>query len=117
IRQSGQRVLEGHALAAMGGALASLGKTSEAAACYASSLDIRREAGDRKGEAWMLYHLAAINLAGDSPMEAAAFLEQSRSIAAEAGDERLNAAIDNLNAGAGGVAHREAGNAETELVH
>jgi hypothetical protein len=80
----------------MAQALVALGKTGEATDCYQASLDIRREVGDRKGEAWMLYHLAAINVESGSPNEAGALLKQSRSIAVETEDDPLIAAIERL---------------------
>jgi len=96
-RQSAQRLLEGHALAATALSLEALGKTGEAAASYMASLEIRREVGDRKGEAWMLYHLASISLSGGSHDEASKLLNQARRVAGEVADQRLIAAIERLS--------------------
>jgi tetratricopeptide (TPR) repeat protein len=57
-RAVGARQLEGFALAALGDVHYDTDDLQKAADCYGASLDIRRDIGDLRGEAWMQHHLA-----------------------------------------------------------
>ncbi len=58
-RAAGERLVEGHALAGLGDLFS---ETDDVAAidCYRSSLAIREEIGDVRGEGWMAYKLAGV---------------------------------------------------------
>jgi len=57
-RKSGRQTLEGHSLAALGDVLSKKGDSDRALEHYEVSLEIRRAAGDLKGEGWMLWSIA-----------------------------------------------------------
>jgi serine/threonine protein kinase/tetratricopeptide (TPR) repeat protein len=57
-RKSLRQTLEGHSLAALGDVLSRQGDSGRALEKYEISLQIRRSAGDRKGEGWMLWSIA-----------------------------------------------------------
>lgn len=57
-QETGAKHLEGLALAALGDLYRESGRLQEAIASYSQSLGIRRTLGDRRGEGWMLHHLA-----------------------------------------------------------
>ena len=61
-RSTGQRLLEGHGLAALGDLNFEDEDFETAREHYEASLGLRRDLDDRQGEAWMLYHLARTEL-------------------------------------------------------
>lgn len=83
-RRTGQRLLEGHGLAALGDLDFENEDLETAREYYQASLRLRRDLEDRKGEAWMLYHLARTELTlGDQ----AAARELLGAVAKAAGDQ------------------------------
>ena len=62
-RETGQRLLEAHALAALGHVSRALGRLDRAANEFEQSLELRRAAGDRVGEAWMRRRIAETHAA------------------------------------------------------
>lgn len=87
-RKTNQRLLEAHALSALGEIYSELGQNETALKHFAASLQIRREIGDNTGEGWMLYHLARLNTSLDT-LQAAEQLAQAESLAAAQGDQKL----------------------------
>jgi tetratricopeptide (TPR) repeat protein/class 3 adenylate cyclase len=83
------RQLEGHALAALGELEESLDELSTAAGLYERSLAIRREIGDRRGEAWMLHHLAQVAIARGTLAEADEYIAAAAQAANDCDDEQL----------------------------
>ncbi len=59
-----------------------------------TSLEIRREIGDRRGEGWMLYHLARLNSSQGMDEQAGEQMAEAGSIAAELDDPDLRKACD-----------------------
>jgi hypothetical protein len=59
-RATGERLLEGHALALLGDILRAERSPTAARESYEASLAIRRAIGDVPGEGWMLYKLASL---------------------------------------------------------
>ena len=55
---SGQLLLEGHAVALLGDVARAQRDAPRAVACYERSLAIRQQLGNRRGEGWMRHHLA-----------------------------------------------------------
>jgi tetratricopeptide (TPR) repeat protein len=97
-RQSGERLLEGHALAALADALSDAGSLESALEHYRSSLDIRREIADRTGEGWVLYHMARVFRSLGSYDEARIALQQASVIGDETANESLVEACASLRA-------------------
>jgi tetratricopeptide (TPR) repeat protein len=95
-RRSGHRRLESHALAARGEVLAETSLFDQARECYDVSLDIRREIGDRKGEGWMLHHLAGVLMSQGDREQGLALLDQATAVALETGDQQLGQACARL---------------------
>jgi tetratricopeptide (TPR) repeat protein len=73
-RETGQRMLEAHALAGLGHVSRTLGRLDRAAEHFAQSLELRRAIGDRIGEAWMWRRIAETQaaLGNDVAAQAAA---------------------------------------------
>jgi tetratricopeptide (TPR) repeat protein len=92
-RETGQRQLEGHALAALGDISEELGETLAAVDYYERSLAIRRDIGDHRGEGWMLYNLARSGGAGRHDRERVTHASQ---IAEGCGDQELATACEAL---------------------
>ena len=88
--EAGQRLLEGHGLAAMGDVYRDLGDQEEAVRHYRASLDLRREIGDRLGEGWMLHALSRAYAARNLWMQSRECIAQASAIADECGDEELH---------------------------
>ncbi len=89
----GERLVEGHGHAALGDVLLARGANEAAALRYEASLALRRQIGDRRGEGWMLHHIArACARAGDGA-RARESAEAAASIAVELGDAALSAAV------------------------
>jgi len=87
----GERLVEGHGHAALGDVLLARGAHEAAAVRYEASLALRRQVGDRRGEGWMLHHVArACGRAGDDARarESAA---AAAAIAVELDDTALSA--------------------------
>jgi len=93
-RESGATLLEAHSLAALADLAAELARHEEAAGLYEESLALRRRAGDRRGQGWMLLALARSTWAGDEPEAARAHLEEARKVAREVDDTELHDACD-----------------------
>jgi len=90
--RTGQRLLEAHSLSALGELAILEGDLQLAKAAYSSSLDIRREIRDRRGEAWSLLNLARVHSAIGSESDARKLREEARSLADELHDPALAAA-------------------------
>ena len=91
-RGTDQRLLEAHALAGLGHVSRTLGKFDRAAEYYAQSADLRRETGDRVGEAWMWRRLAETQAALGNHASARASADTAARVAATSGDPALMAA-------------------------
>jgi tetratricopeptide (TPR) repeat protein len=91
-RTAGERLLEAHTLAALGDIAQTTGRFDAALTYFDASLAIRREIDDRRGEGWMLHHVARTReLMGDAS-GAEALLRSAAEIAAERGDTALGCA-------------------------
>ena len=88
-RQTGQRQLEGHALAAWGDVYFERGQAEQAVHYYGESLKLRWALDDRKGEGWMLHHLARVYALEGETDRAHDSAAQATKIAEEIGDEEL----------------------------
>ena len=64
---------------------------------FRSSLAIRREIGDRRGEGWMQHSLARVAGLERRTEVAVSAAEEARRIAVELGDKELLQACDELN--------------------
>jgi class 3 adenylate cyclase/tetratricopeptide (TPR) repeat protein len=93
-RRSGQRLLEGHALAGLGELSLEAGELDDALARFQASLDIRRAIADRTGEAWMHHYIGCIHARRGQETHARTHNEAARAIAAELADPRLLQACD-----------------------
>ncbi len=78
----------------MGEVYAAIGDQEKATKCYETSLEIRRELGDRRGEGWMLYHLAKLNSSQGADNQAREQIAEAGLIAAEVDDADLRKACD-----------------------
>jgi tetratricopeptide (TPR) repeat protein len=98
-RETGQALLEGHALAVLGDIHFEAGDSLQAEQCYRRSLALRQRLGDRRGEGWMLHHLARVQ--GDRGLagEARDLIDRASRIAAGCHDDELTAALDGLRRG------------------
>jgi tetratricopeptide (TPR) repeat protein/class 3 adenylate cyclase len=95
-RKTGQQLLEGHALATLGDLSDEAGSSTEAQEYYIASLKIRRAIGDRKGEGWMLHHVARVLVSKGEQEEGAVRLREAVAIATETGDQALKEACEQL---------------------
>jgi tetratricopeptide (TPR) repeat protein len=91
-RESGEQLLEGHALALLGDIHKTEGRLQEARDSYRCSLEIRRAIGDRKGEAWMLLAIAETTAALGAPGEVPEHVHRASEIAAELKSAELSEA-------------------------
>ena len=96
--RSGQTLLEGHALAALGDLSWETGDSSDAARLYEQSLLKRQEVGDTRGQGWMLQRLARARAAIGLHGEADALLSQAAELAVVSSDEELMNACAQLGA-------------------
>ena len=96
-RQTGQRMLEGHALAALGDVYFDLGQHEQALASYEASLQLRWALGDRRGEGWMLHRLAQVHAAQKETERAQQYTARALDIAVECGDAKLQEACRSLS--------------------
>lgn len=93
MHRSGERqLLEGHALAAIGDVLYDQEKFELATRLYEMSLEIRRNLNDRKGEAWMLHHLARAHHTSGERDAARQLLDEASAIAREGNAAELSKA-------------------------
>ncbi len=90
--RTGQRLLEAHSLSALGELAMLEGELQVAKDAYSSSLDIRREIRDRRGEGWSLLNLARVHAAIGAADDARRMMENARSLADELQDPALGAA-------------------------
>ena len=88
-RQTGQRQLEGHALAAWGDVYFEMRQAEQAVHYYGESLKLRWALDDRKGEGWMLHHLARVYALEGETDRAHDSAAQASKIAEEIGDDEL----------------------------
>jgi len=96
-RENGQRVLEGHGLAARGDIFKETGKLADAFDAYQASLSIREEIGDRNGEGWMLHRLAQVCQAQSMTELAGDYASRAVAIAIEVNDLSLKESCDKSN--------------------
>lgn len=89
-RKNKNLVLEGYALAALGDILYDQEKYELSIQLYEKSPEIRRRLKDRKGEAWMLHHLARARNASGQEDKARWLLEQASAIAIHDDITQLN---------------------------
>src|SRR4029453_9273267 len=61
-RSTSQPLLEAHALTGLGHISRMVGRLDHALECFQASLDLRKAAGDRSGEAWMWRRLAETHI-------------------------------------------------------
>lgn len=88
-RSAAERLLEGHGWAALGDLHLEAGELDQARTCYESSLGLRREIGDRRGEGWMLYGLAQVDRSSGAVELARDRASEACKIAEECDDEEL----------------------------
>ena len=93
---TGERQLRAHALGLLGEACLATGRLDEAAHCLEDSLVLRRALADRRGEGWMLEHLARVRLARGDAAGARELAQAARALADACGDAALQAALDRL---------------------
>ena len=94
-RRNGSRLLLAHSLASLAELREEAGDIDAACQHYEESLDLRRELGDRRGEAWMLLHVARVHDALGTPGTGAR-CEQVARLAAECDDPDLMKALDSF---------------------
>jgi tetratricopeptide (TPR) repeat protein len=82
-------LLEGHSHAALGDLWFKKGDFSKSLECYEKSLAIRRQIGDKKGEAWMLYRQGLTHCELKEIPRAKEAARLSMQLASEVGDESL----------------------------
>jgi tetratricopeptide (TPR) repeat protein len=63
--------------------------------CYQESLRIRKEIGDKKGQAWVLYNLGRVYQSLENYKESKKHLEEALSLAVELGEEELKTSTRN----------------------
>jgi tetratricopeptide (TPR) repeat protein len=91
-RESGQPLLEAHALAALGQVYQMIGRLDRAVQYFEQSREIRQTLGDRTGEGWMLHRIAEARAALEEPDAARDAAAAAARIAAKSGDVDLIAA-------------------------
>ncbi|HXW07338.1 MAG TPA: tetratricopeptide repeat protein [Vicinamibacterales bacterium] len=98
-RRTGQRHLEGHALAALGDLCWDNGEPDAAAAWYEQSRALRESIGDVRGEGWMLQRLARARIARQERDAADHLLARAAELAVRCSDEELMEACAQIRAG------------------
>jgi tetratricopeptide (TPR) repeat protein len=93
-RLSGERLLEAHTLAALGDVAHDTGRHDAALAHFDASLSIRRQIDDRRGEGWMLHHLARTRARMGDAAGAEALFGEAGHIALACGDAALRRACE-----------------------
>ena len=94
--QTKEILLKGHALAALGDVHYEMSKPDEALRCYDLALKIRQDIGDRKGEGWMMYHLARVHASQGAKESARDYVNQASRIAKECKAEKLQEICNKL---------------------
>ncbi|HEX2780088.1 MAG TPA: tetratricopeptide repeat protein, partial [Gemmatimonadaceae bacterium] len=100
-RRTGDRRLEGHALALLGEIALDLDEWNDALSYLEASLGIRRALGDVRGEGWMLHLLARAHVARDRPDRAREAVALAERAAAACADAELLAACQQLRRSSG----------------
>jgi tetratricopeptide (TPR) repeat protein len=95
-RERGERLLEAHALAALGDMWRARGLPGTAVTCFEQSLSLRRMLGDRKGEGWMLLRIAETLAAKGDASRARETAVEAMAIAAVCGETRLTDACTQI---------------------
>jgi tetratricopeptide (TPR) repeat protein len=95
-QETGEKLLEAYALAALGEIHGEIGENDQAFEYYNGSLQIRKEIDDRSGEGWMLYHVARLSSLRRNLDESRKFLEQSKKIGEGLQDQKLLVACKGL---------------------
>jgi tetratricopeptide (TPR) repeat protein len=95
-RRAGNRLLEGHAFAALGDIALERGEADRALWLYTESRGLREEIGDRPGEGWMHNRIARAHLSLGAPQVASQHADLARQIAVELGDRELLLACEQL---------------------
>jgi tetratricopeptide (TPR) repeat protein/class 3 adenylate cyclase len=93
-RSTGQPLLEAHALTGLGHVSRTIGRFDHALECFQASLDLRKAAGDRSGEAWMWRRLAETHIERGDPAAAAEAAATAAIIASASGDPQVIAACE-----------------------
>ena len=88
-RAAGERLLEGHALSALGDLHLRGGAYDAAERCFRVSLSVRQDLGDRAGEGWMEQRLAEVALAAGEEETAEPRRARAVRIAEETNDDEL----------------------------
>ena len=94
--QANHRLFLGYAYAAIGDVYHDKGDYTEAVAHYRCSLEVRRQIGDRHGEAWMLHHLAKAESSNGRTDHIREWATEAAHIAASEGDSELLHACEDL---------------------
>jgi tetratricopeptide (TPR) repeat protein len=87
--QAEHRLFLGYALAAIGDVYRDQGDCAEALRYYRRSLELRREIGDRQGQAWMFHHLAMTEGLDGPTEQAREWAAQALEIAHSENDSEL----------------------------
>ncbi len=95
-RQTKERLLEAHAMAALGDVFSDIGDHDRAIDQYQGSLEIRRAIGDQKGQGWMLHYLARVQASQGLEQQARVNSVNALGIAEECRDEKLREACRGL---------------------
>jgi tetratricopeptide (TPR) repeat protein/class 3 adenylate cyclase len=88
-RDRGDRLLEAHALAALGDVWRARGRPDTAATCFEQALALRCALGDRRGEGWMMLRLAETLAAQGDASRARETAAEAMAIAEACRDTRL----------------------------
>jgi tetratricopeptide (TPR) repeat protein len=95
-RRHGQRTLIADALTVLGHVHAASGADPEARTFWEEALELRREAGETRAEAWLLCHLARLWARSGAAEETAACLGAARELLAHLDDPHLAGTIAKL---------------------
>jgi len=106
-RERGERLLEAHALAALGDVWRARGRHETAETCFEQSLAFRRTLGDRRGEGWMLLRIAETLAAKGDASRAREMASEAMAIAEAFGDTRLTDACMQIAHVDGGEGQKE----------
>ena len=90
--QTGEKLLKGHALAALGDIERDRGNYQQALTHYGDSLQLRWDIEDRAGEGWMLERIGKIHILEEKLPEARKELQKALEIAQECGESKLQLA-------------------------
>ena len=95
-RERGERLLEAHALAALGDMWRARGLPGTAVTCFEQSLALRCALGDRRGEGWMLLRIAETLAAKGDASRARETAAEAMAIAEACRDARLTDACTQI---------------------